>query len=223
MHPTHLHGCFAGLLMFFIQNLQHQYGAKTALTVSEWQSEQGTQWLLRGRSGSGKTTLLHIMAGLLRPSSGKVSIAGYELQQLQGAALDRFRGNHIGIVFQQAYLVKTLNVLENLLMARYMAGKKQDKTLCLELLGRLGVAATAKQLPHELSQGQAQRISIARALVNQPSILFADEPTSSLDDENTRQVVALLLEQAQHDKATLIISTHDNRIVPHFKNVYELG
>ncbi|GAB4198801.1 MAG: hypothetical protein Fur004_16890 [Thermoflexibacter sp.] len=163
--------------------------------------------------------MLHIMAGLLKPTAGKVSIAGTDLSTLQGARLDQFRGSKIGMIFQQTYLIKTLNVLENLILAQYMAGKPQDKKVCINSLEQLNVAHVAKQLPEQLSRGEAQRVVIARALLNQPSIILADEPTASLDDKNTEAVIEMLIQQAQSHNATLFVSTHDSRIVNRFSKV----
>ncbi|GAB4473524.1 MAG: ABC transporter ATP-binding protein [Thermoflexibacter sp.] len=205
--------------MFQLQKLQHQYENRIVLSIEEMQASQGEQILLRGASGSGKTTLLHIMAGLLKPTAGKVSIAGTDLSTLQGARLDQFRGSKIGMIFQQTYLIKTLNVLENLILAQYMAGKPQDKKVCINSLEQLNVAHVAKQLPEQLSRGEAQRVVIARALLNQPSIILADEPTASLDDKNTEAVIEMLIQQAQSHNATLFVSTHDSRIVNRFSKV----
>jgi putative ABC transport system ATP-binding protein len=207
--------------MFQIQQLKHQYGEKLVVSIDQMQIAQGEQVLLRGASGSGKTTLMHIIAGLLKPTSGKVIIEGTEITQLGGAVLDKFRGQRIGMIFQQIYLIKTLNILENLLLAQYMAGKSQNKKHCLESLETLNIAYVAKQTPTQLSRGEAQRVVIARALVNQPSIILADEPTASLDDKNTETVIDLLTGQAQRYKATLFVSTHDSRIVPHFQRVIQ--
>ncbi|TAH22768.1 MAG: ABC transporter ATP-binding protein [Cytophagales bacterium] len=210
--------------MFQIKQLKHQYADRSAATrlvvdINEMQISQGEHTLLRGASGSGKTTLMHIIAGLLKPTSGSVSIDGTEITKLDGATLDKFRGQKIGMIFQQTYLIKTLNVLENLLLAQYMAGKPQDKKQCMGNLETLNIGYTAKQLPEQLSRGEAQRVVIARALVNQPSLILADEPTASLDDKNTEIVINLLTSQAKKHNATLFVSTHDSRIAEHFGRV----
>ncbi len=205
--------------MFEIQELKHQYGNRLVVSIDQMQIAQGEHILLKGASGSGKTTLMHIIAGLLKPTSGKVSIEGTEITKLDGAKLDTFRGQHIGIVFQQTHLIKTLNVVENLVLAQYMAGKPQDKKYCLHILQTLNIAHVAGQLPEQLSRGEAQRIVIARALVNQPSIILADEPTASLDDKNTEAVIELLMSQAKKHNATLFVSTHDSRIAHYFERV----
>lgn len=205
--------------MFEIQELKHQYGTRLVVSIDQMQIAQGEHILLKGASGSGKTTLMHIIAGLLKPTSGKVSIEGTEITKLDGAKLDTFRGQHIGMVFQQTHLIKTLNVLENLVLAQYMAGKPQDKKYCLSTLQTLNIAHVAEQLPEQLSRGEAQRVVIARALVNQPSVILADEPTASLDDKNTEVVIELLTSQAKKHNATLFVSTHDSRIAHYFERV----
>jgi putative ABC transport system ATP-binding protein len=177
---------------------------------------QGEQWLLRGNSGSGKTTLLHILAGLQQATSGKISIANTEISQLKGTKLDKFRGKEIGIIFQQPYLVKTLSVLENLLLANYMASQKQDKTFLLHLLQELNIEELQNKFPHQLSVGEQQRLCIARSLANKPKLLLADEPTSALDDENTKFVINLIKNQAKNYNTTLIIATHDSRLEQEF-------
>jgi putative ABC transport system ATP-binding protein len=205
--------------MFHIQQLKHQYQDRIVLTVDEMIATQGEQILLKGSSGSGKTTLFHILAGLLKPTTGKVSIAGKDLNTLQGAALDQFRGQHIGMIFQETHLIKTLNVIDNLVLAQYMAGKAQDKKQCMSSLEKLNITHVAKQFPEQLSRGEAQRVVIARALLNQPSVILADEPTASLDDKNAEAVINLLVSQAQSQQATLFVSTHDSRVTHYFKKI----
>ncbi len=175
--------------MFSIENLSHVYQQKTVLQIPQWVVNQGEQWLLRGNSGSGKTTFLHILAGLQQATSGTVLVSNTEMRLLSGTKLDKFRGQNIGIIFQQPYLIKTLTAIENLLLANYMAGKKQDKKFLIELLTHLNIAALQNKFPHQLSIGELQRLCIARALANQPKLLLADEPTSALDDQNTKAVI----------------------------------
>lgn len=209
--------------MFHIANLQHQYQQKTVLAVKEWTVSQGEQWLLRGKSGSGKSTLLHILACLQKAAHIEaLQIADCDVKTMNNRELDKFRGQQIGIIFQQAHLVKTLNVEENLLLANYAANKKQDKKFITTLLENLQIASLHQKYPHQLSGGEAQRVCIARALVNHPKLLLADEPTSALDDDNTKLVLELIKSQAAKYNTTLVIATHDNRLVADFQQVYEL-
>jgi ABC-type lipoprotein export system ATPase subunit len=208
--------------MFSIQNLTHAYNGSTVLNVASWRAEQGAQWLMLGPSGSGKTTLLHVLAGILRPTSGQVAVADQDMIALSASALDRFRGKHIGIVLQRLHLINSLSVLNNLLLAQYMAGEAQDAARVREVLASLDLSDKANAHPHELSHGQAQRVAVARAVVNKPRLLLADEPTSNLDDTRCAQVLELLQAQAQACGATLVIATHDQRIKARVANQYEL-
>ncbi len=209
--------------MFTIQNLTHAYAGATVLNVASWQAEQGAQWLMLGPSGSGKTTALHVLAGILRPTSGQVTVANQDLTALSPSALDRFRGKNIGIVLQRLHLIDSLTVLNNLLLAQYMAGETQDAARVREVLASLDLGDKANARPHELSHGQAQRVAVARAVVNKPKLLLADEPTSNLDDARCFQVLDLLLAQAKVCSATLVIATHDQRIKSRVPNQYELA
>jgi putative ABC transport system ATP-binding protein len=152
-----------------------------------------------------------------------VSIAGRDLTALKPAALDRFRGQSIGIVLQRLHLVPSLTVMNNLLLAQYLAGLVQDGARAREVLASLDVAEKAGAYPHELSFGQAQRVAVARAVVNRPKLLLADEPTSNLDDVRCAQAYGLLESQARACGATLVVATHDQRIKARMRNHYVLG
>ena len=208
--------------MFAVHQLAHAYDGKTVLRVQVWQAEQGAQCLMLGPSGSGKTTLLHVLAGILRPTSGQVTVADQDLMALSPSAVDRFRGKHVGIVLQQLHLIDSLSVLNNLLLAQYLAGETQDAARVREVLASLDLGDKTHARPHELSHGQAQRVAVARAVVNKPRLLLADEPTSNLDDTRCLQVLDLLQAQAKACGATLVIATHDQRIKSRVPNHYEL-
>lgn len=208
--------------MFSLRDVQHAYDGKTVLSVHAWRAEQGAQWLMLGPSGSGKTTLLHVLAGILRPAAGQVSVAGHDMGALSPAALDQFRGQNIGIVLQRLHLIDSLTVMRNVLLAQYMAGAAQDPGRAREVLASLDLADKADAHPHELSFGQAQRVAVARAVVNKPKLLLADEPTSNLDDTRCMQVLDLLLTQAKACGATLVIATHDQRIKARVANQFVL-
>jgi ABC-type lipoprotein export system ATPase subunit len=208
--------------MFALRELAHAYDGVDVLRVPEWQAEQGAHWLVLGPSGSGKTTLLHILAGILRPSSGSVSVAGQDLSALRQSELDRFRGRHIGIVLQRMHLVPSLTVMENLLLAPYLAGLPQERDRVREVLESLDLGDKAGAYPHELSFGQVQRVAVGRATVNRPQLLLADEPTSNLDDTRCLQTLELLQGRARACNATLVIATHDQRIRARVANHFEL-
>lgn len=208
--------------MFAVENLKHAYDGTEVLSVGAWRADQGAQWLVIGPSGSGKTTLLHILAGILRPSAGSVGVAGQDLTALGAQQLDRFRGQHIGIVLQRLHLIPSLPVMDNLLLAQYLAGLPQDRARAGEVLKALDLAGKEAAYPHELSFGQAQRVAVARAVVNRPKLLLADEPTSNLDDTRCQQALELLLSMAQACNATLVIATHDQRIRARIPRHFEL-
>ena len=209
--------------MFELRDLRHAYDGTEVLAVPEFRAAQGEHWLVLGPSGSGKSTLLHILAGLLRPTRGEVVVAGQPLQALKPAQLDRFRGQHVGIVLQQLHLVPTLTIEKNVLLAEYLAGLPQDPARVAEVLGRVGLAGKARAYPHELSYGQAQRVAVARAVVNRPRLLLADEPTSNLDDVRCGHALDLLEEEARACGATLVIATHDQRIKSRVEKHYALA
>lgn len=198
--------------MFALSSVRHEFDGKRVLDLAHWQVAQGETWLVLGPSGSGKTTLLHILAGILKPAAGSVSVAGQDYGRLGTGELDRFRGRHIGIVLQRLHLVASLTVMNNLLLAQYLAGLPQDRRRAREVLDGLGLGDRADSHPHQLSHGQAQRVALARAVINQPQLVLADEPTSNLDDAHCREAFELLSSQAAGCNATLVIATHDQRI-----------
>jgi putative ABC transport system ATP-binding protein len=173
---------------------------------------RGEHALLLGPSGSGKSTLVNLIAGLLTPASGQIHIAGEPMTGIGPAARDDLRRRRIGIVFQTLRLVSALSLGANLTLARRLAGRSPDPAGTDALIDRLGLAGRANARPRELSQGEAQRAAIARALVASPDLLLADEPTSALDDANMAIVADLLVETANSNGSTLLIATHDARL-----------
>lgn len=180
--------------------------------------EKGEHLLVLGESGIGKTTLIQLLAGLLTAHSGELLINGTDITTLNSSQLDRFRGNHVGMVFQKPYFVRNISVLENLLLSLYLSKNKQDEKKALHLLEQIGLADKKNHQPNQLSQGEQQRMSIALAVLKNPDLILADEPTSSLDDTNCYKIAQLLEEQAQSTNAQLIIITHDSRLKTHFNN-----
>ena len=178
--------------------------------------------LILGQSGKGKTTLLHLLAGLMEPKSGTVKVGETALEDLSASSKDRFRGENVGIVCQQAQFVKSISVLKNLQLARSLAGLKADDTLAESLLSELGIEKGMHAKPSELSIGERQRASIARALVTEPKVVLADEPTSALDDQNCSLVADLLLKAVTGHGAALVIVTHDQRLKERFQNTITL-
>ncbi len=201
--------------MLRFRQVQYRYPGSEPRSLPDWEAAQGEHWLLLGDSGSGKTTMLQLAAGLQTPQSGAVEVAEQPIHTLSGRALDRFRGQRIGIVFQTLHLVSALTVEQNLRLAQYLAGLPQDTERITEVLEPLGIADKRRRRPHQLSQGEAQRVALARAVLNKPAVLLADEPTSALDDRNCEHVADLLLTQARACGATLVIATHDQRLSRH--------
>ena len=177
--------------------------------------------LILGNSGIGKTTLLHLLSGLLKAKSGSIELYGKELTKLSSFQLDRFRRDNIGIVFQKPHFVNSLTVKENLELAQYIADKKDNKRI-ETILNNLNISDKINKKTNELSQGEKQRVSIALAIVNSPKLILADEPTSSLDDDNCSNVIKLLKKQASDFGAQLIVITHDSRLKKHFKKSIKL-
>jgi putative ABC transport system ATP-binding protein len=190
--------------------LTFAYPGQPLLTFPELSLAGGEALLLLGKSGSGKTTFLHLLSGLLAPSSGEIVLDGTALSSLKGHQLDLFRGRNIGIVFQKPHLIAALSVQENLVLAQFLSNKKG--VAVSDLLKNLELSDKASAQVTTLSEGEAQRVSIARALVNSPKLILADEPTSSLDDDHAEQVIHLLKKEASRVGAALIIVTHDQRV-----------
>jgi putative ABC transport system ATP-binding protein len=208
--------------VLLLDGISRAYGGRTVVAIQSWVVAAGQHSLILGPSGSGKSTLLHLIAGLLRPSRGRVVIAGQDLGALTPAELDGFRGRTIGIVLQRLHLIPALTVRDNLRLARTLARLPPDPARIDSLLAELGIAVLAGARPSRLSEGEAQRVAIARAVVNHPALILADEPTSALDDANCATVLALLRAQAEASGATLVIATHDARLKAHFGHRLEL-
>jgi putative ABC transport system ATP-binding protein len=209
--------------MISLRGVTYAYPGGRMLAFPDWQLGEGVHALLLGVSGSGKTTLLHLLAGLLAPQQGEVTVGGQSLGALGEAQRDRWRGQNIGLVFQQLHMLKALTVAQNLLLAPYAANLPQDAARANEVMDHLSISALAQRRPSQLSHGQAQRAAIARAVMNRPKFLFADEPTSALDDVNAHAVAELLLAQAHACGASLVIGTHDARLRPLIPHVLALN
>lgn len=193
-------------------SLTFSYPGQSAFRFPDFQCRPNEQLLILGPSGVGKTTLLHLLGGLLMPTSGEIHIGETAMHTLRGHALDRFRGQKIGIVFQKSHFLRSLTSLENLLLTQHLSGQRSDPSIALALLKRLSIEHRAHAKTYSMSIGEQQRLAIARALVNHPALILADEPSSALDDSNCQKMIQLLLDVATENNASLIIVTHDNRI-----------
>ena len=204
--------------MISVTNLAYQYRGAQKITFSDFRIEDASQWLLLGDSGSGKTTLLHLIGGLLKSQQGTIEVLGTDITKLSEAELDRYRGLHFGFVFQKNHLIRALTVKQNLLVAPFFGGLSQDMKVVDSVLNQLGLFEKRNSSIDRLSQGQAQRVGIARALLNRPAVIIADEPTSALDDKNCEKVIRLLLETTRQQYASLIVATHDQRVKSEITN-----
>lgn len=214
-----------------IQDLEHVYSTRRqpqaqprpAIEIAELVLESRSHLCLVGSSGSGKSTLLNILAGVLVPTSGRIFLDDIDLFTLAEAKRDALRSRSIGCVFQTFNLLQGLSALENLTLAQRFAGiaSLEAKRRGRELLEMLNLLDRADARPNELSVGEQQRVAIARAVSKRPTLVLADEPTASLDDENARAAIDLLLEACA--MSTLIVVTHDARVMHRFSSVCSLS
>ena len=181
-----------------------------AVNETDYELAEGSLTAVYGRSGGGKTTFLNMLGGLLEPSGGRVLIDGKDIYSMPDRELSEFRNKNIGIIPQGSTALPTLTVLENVLLPRLMYGKSDEsaRKYAMELLEKVGIAGLSQAMPNELSGGELRRMAIARALMNKPSVLLADEPTGDLDDENTALVLSLLRDTAKEGTSVLIV-THE--------------
>lgn len=210
--------------MVEVQGIRFRYGSESPnMDFPDFACASGERMLLLGNSGTGKTTLLHLLCGMLRPESGTLHVAGRDLRAASDRDLDLWRGSELGIVFQQAHFVQSLTIEENLALPHQLTHGYVPAEVMEHMgsmLDRLGIAQRTTARPHELSVGEQQRASIARALLHQPKVVFADEPTSALDDQNAAAVMDILDREAAD--ATLVVVTHDQRLKDRYSNCVTL-
>jgi len=209
-----------------IENLSKQYGkgetAVNALNDISFSINKGEFVAIIGPSGSGKSTLLHMLGGVDRPTSGKVMIDGTDIYRLNETQLAIFRRRQIGLIYQFYNLIPILTVEENITLPILLDQHKVDQRNLEEIVGKLGLQARLNYLPNQLSGGQQQRVSIGRALVSNPTIMLADEPTGNLDSKNSGEIIDLLKMFNKTFNQTLIIITHDERIALQADRVIEI-
>lgn len=211
------------MIILKTQNLTKKFSTGKSLQFPDVSLESGSSLLIHGPSGCGKTTLLHLLTSLISPSSGEIIIDSKKINQLSLSQRDEFRGKNIGICLQRPVFVRSLTVLENLLLTQKLAGVKLDQNQCVSLLEKLNLSHAKHQLSNTLSQGEQQRLGFLRAFINQAKIIFADEPSSSLDDINADLVIQMLLEYSKEFNASLVVVSHDARIKKFFTNQISLA
>jgi putative ABC transport system ATP-binding protein len=198
--------------MICTQGLSYHYAGGATLLFPDVDVPQGATLLLSGPSGCGKSTWLALIAGLVRPISGQLTVARQPLAALDSVATDAWRASVIGFLPQKLHLSVALSVRQNLALAQWASGRAEDHAAIDAALAALGVNELAGRKPAQLSGGQAQRVALARAVLHQPKVILADEPSASLDDAAAADAVALLLATARSQSATLVIATHDARV-----------
>lgn len=205
------------------ENLSFHYPGGNVFNFPDLQIETKESWLLTGNSGSGKTTLIHLLSGILSPQHGNISIANTGITLLKPTKLDAFRAQNIGLVFQKSYFIDALSMHKNLLYFGELSGKKTEHGFLNKLVSDLGISQLLHKKPTSLSSGELQRFSIARAMINKPGVLLADEPTSSLDDDNCKRFTDLLVSICDAYHVTLLVATHDARLKKEFVNTIQLN
>ena len=204
------------MVILEVKNLTKQYGEGDAEVIAlnnvSFQVEKGDFVAIVGASGSGKSTLMHLLGGVDRPNTGNVFVDGHNIYDLNESELAIFRRRNIGIVYQFYNLIPTLTANENIQLPCLLDNRKVDKKRLKEILGTIGLTERKDHLPNELSGGQQQRVSIGRALINDPALILADEPTGNLDSQASTEVMDLLKLANKQYNQTLIIITHDEKI-----------
>ena len=194
----------------------------TVLNQVSFQAEQGTSLSIIGPSGSGKTTLLGLCAGLDVPTSGSVSLMGFKLNAMSEDDRAYVRNQFVGFVFQNFQLLSTLTALENVMVPLELRGEKNISVKAKALLSRVGLEDRLHHYPSQLSGGEQQRVAIARAFIASPKILFADEPTGNLDEENAKQITDLIFEMNRQEKTTLILVTHNLELAQKTERILQM-
>jgi len=213
--------------MLLVENVKKSYrepdGSSLAvLDVPRLAVAAGEQVVIRGRSGGGKTTLLNAISGLTTVDQGRITIHGTDVTRLPEVARDRFRARHIGFVFQTFNLLAAFTALENVLLGMTFTGQRQDRGRARELLDRVGLANRLTHKPAALSVGEQQRVAVARALVNRPVLLLADEPTANIDPAHQQQVIDLLCEVCRGENVAMLLVTHADEVANQFDRVEHL-
>jgi len=201
-------------LMLNARNIEKHYGSLQVLKSVEIDIKQAEIVSIVGSSGAGKSTFLHILGTLDKPDKGEVVLKGQRIDKLTGKALSKFRNKHIGFIFQFHHLLPEFTALENVCIPGWIAGtkKKETENRAIELLTILGLRDRLQNKPGQLSGGEQQRVAVARALINNPSIIMADEPTGNLDSTNAKELHKLFIQLRDQYKQTFLIVTHNEEL-----------
>jgi putative ABC transport system ATP-binding protein len=215
-------------MSLLIENLTKSYrqpdgGRIPVLDVERFELGRGEQVVLLGSSGGGKTTLLNVIAGLRTPDAGRVLIDGVDVTALPEAARDRFRAERIGFVFQTFNLLPAFTALENVLLGMSFGGRKVDRKRAHELLDRVGLGHRLHNRPAQLSVGERQRVAVARALANKPSLMLADEPTANVDAANQQNVLDMIRHTCREQNVSLLMVTHSPQVAEQFERIEQLA
>jgi ABC-type lipoprotein export system ATPase subunit len=213
--------------MLLVENVKKSYrepdgGRLAILDVPRLELAAGEQAVIRGRSGGGKTTLLNAIAGLATVDEGKIVVNGTEVTRLREAVRDRFRARNIGFVFQTFNLLAGFTALENVQLGMTFTRQPSDRKRAVDLLTRVGLGDRLTHKPAALSVGEQQRVAVARALVNRPGLLLADEPTANIDPAHQQQVVDLLREVCSAENVAMLLVTHSPEVASQFDRVEDL-
>ena len=209
--------------VLFLNKLEFSFNEKPLININEFQVRARERIAIMGPSGCGKSTFIHLVAGLLKPQKGTIRIKNQDITKLEEWKIDRLRGRSIGIVFQRLHLLPSISILDNLLLAQKLAQTKVDRRSAMDLLKRLDLEECVNKFPHHLSQGQAQRAAIARAVIHKPALVIGDEPTSALDDGNAQEAIRLLNELSESVGFALLIVTHDKRVRDSMDSILSLS
>ena len=210
---------------FSYRNRRPHAPSSFGLRVDAFTVPQGARTALVGPSGSGKTTLLGLIAGTLIADSGSIKVNDQIISEFRGGELGRYRVQSVGQVFQAFELLNYLTVIENVMLPWYIcsSGRKEvTRSRAMNLLASVGLESKQRSRPGELSQGEQQRVAVCRAMLNNPPLLLADEPTGNLDEENKQNVVDLLVEQVTRNRSTLLMVTHDKSLLDKFDSVLDM-
>jgi putative ABC transport system ATP-binding protein len=213
--------------MLLVENVRKSYREPNGerlpiLNVARLELSAGEQAVIRGRSGGGKTTLLNVIAGLASVDEGRILINKTDLTRLPEAVRDQFRARHIGFVFQTFNLLAGFSALENVLLGMTFTGQRSDAKRATDLLSRVGLGHRLSHKPAALSVGEQQRVAVARALVNRPDLLLADEPTANVDPGHQQQVIDLLRQVCRDENVAMLLVTHADEVASQFDRVEHL-